>query len=235
MKIVLALIIAAILEGVNLYLEHAHEDWAKGKGKGLMIGLAMGVIVIGLFVELADRRAAEASEGQTLKWQAKQDARQDHQEEILRYLKNKEQTVEARLSAQYPYGFALIGGAQGSFEHLPLRNQAIDGKHVDISADWTQAQLDIDTIKNLATISIPHMSWRTLDEHGLVLGTISDCDFVRTFPLIAGTTVRSPINLGGQVNWFLEVIDPDPHRPVFAIGFKAQDSKAILQRSKLSK
>jgi hypothetical protein len=131
-------------------------------------------------------------------------------------LRAAEDSHEAELRKQFPFGYFVFGTTDEVFQHLEFR-PAIDKVTVSTNADWTPTRLEV---KNGRAI---------IDFDGLLfdfkkngMATLKGVNVPAHFdiPLIDGHTQEVRMVLVSEFYIVLQVLDKNSVAPIFAIGFK---------------
>jgi hypothetical protein len=156
---------------------------------------------------------------------------QSTQRELLAALAAREKSIEASLWDEFPFGYVLFGTDRGDLLSLPLKTSSADGMKLHVDADWARASIKVAADGRSATVRVPKLDWWVEGQGGV---RMHGSELNATFPLERGkaTRVRAPFSVTGQPAMFFEVLDPNPEKPVFVIGFKipSQDNLDKLGR-----
>ncbi len=129
--------------------------------------------------------------------------------ELLLVHRNK--SLRDKFWERYPFGYVLFGSDEGNIVSLPF----YDGR-LFAEAHWEDTKVEVSEDKKLLRVTIMQPRWKSTN-----VNVIVHQDAQSTIP----NKVGEPVPLGlvkaaGQPEMFFEVIDDNPRKPVYAIGFK---------------
>lgn len=133
---------------------------------------------------------------------------------------------EVGLEERYPFGYVLFSSDGHGFAHLPYHSHQSSDLRLELIVDWNAATLCREGQVKLgpgdyATLHLPYFSWWLVDSNGVTVFSRKDMKATYSLPLSKGMWRRHE-DIPGEVNCYIEVVDPNPDRPSFIMGFRRQ-------------
>lgn len=129
--------------------------------------------------------------------------------ELLLLQRNK--SLRDKLWDSYPFGYVLFGSDEGDIVSLPF----YDGR-LFTEAHWEETKIEKSDDGKWLRVTIIQPRWKSTNVNVLVRQHAQ-----ATIPnKVGGPVPLKLVSAAGQPEMFFEVIDDNPRKPVYAIGFK---------------
>ena len=129
--------------------------------------------------------------------------------ELKALLQNKERSLHDRLVEKFPYGYVLFADSKDAGVFMPFYKEGV----MRMEADWVHTTFQRQQGSLLVTVPKPR--WNSSNIHIQVRAAVEEFAFTPNQEMPFHHVVS-----GGQPRAVFEILEPDPAKPVYVIGFK---------------